>query len=104
MGYSIVYLADASVDLKRLYSEIVAAAGFRIADDYVAGLIAFIRALETFPERGTVRISRIPGLRIIGYKRSVSVAFVVTGNDVVIIGIFRRGQNIDDEILRKRAR
>ena len=44
--------------------------------------ISFIEGLETFPERGTVRESRITGLRIIGYRRSVSVAFSVRGDDV----------------------
>ncbi len=102
MGHRIVYLSDATLDLNRIYSEIAAAAGSRTADRFFVGLIAFIRALETFPERGSVRSSLIPGLRIIGYRHSISLVFIVRGNDVVIVGVFRRGQNISDEILVER--
>lgn len=102
MEHRIVYLSDATLDLNRIYAEIAAAAGFPIADRFFVGLIAFIRSLETFPERGTVRRGRIPGLRIIGYRHSVSLAFVVRGNSVLIVGVFRRGQNISDEILAGR--
>ncbi|MBB4479988.1 plasmid stabilization system protein ParE [Rhizobium etli] len=67
-------------------------------------VITFIEALATFPERGTVREGRIPGLRIIGYRRSVSVAFSVRGDDVIILGVFARGRNITEEILAERER
>jgi toxin ParE1/3/4 len=50
-----------------------------------------------------VREGAIPGLRIIGYRRSVSVAFTVTGEDVFVLGVFARGRNITKEILEKRG-
>ncbi|SFB02807.1 ParE toxin of type II toxin-antitoxin system, parDE [Rhizobium sp. NFR07] len=102
MAYRIVYLPDAVADLDKLYLDISLAAGAKTADDFLEGVIAFIYALEMFPARGTVRDSRIPGLRIIGYRRSISVAFSVRGDDIVILGVFRRGQNISDQILEGR--
>ena len=65
-------------------------------------MITFIEGLETFPERGTIRESRVPGLRIIGYRRSVSVVFLVRGDDVFILGVFARGRDITEEILEER--
>lgn len=82
MAYRIIYHPQAEAELDSLYADIAAQAGDRNAGDYVDGVITFIEGLETFPERGTIRESRVPGLRIIGYRRSVSVAFLVRGDDV----------------------
>jgi toxin ParE1/3/4 len=68
----------------------------------VDGVMTFIEGLEASPQRGTIRESPIPGLRIIGYKRSVSVAFSVRGDDVLILGVFARGRDITEEILKER--
>jgi len=102
MTYRIIYHPKAEAELDRLYADIAVEAGGRIAGDFVDGVITFIEALETFPERGTVRESAIPGLRILGYRRSVSVAFSVRQDDVIILGVFARGRDINDELLEER--
>lgn len=102
MPYRIIYHPQAEAELDTLYTEIAMQAGDRIAADYVDGLITFIEGLETFPERGTIRESPIPGLRIIGYRRSISLAFSVRGGEVLILGVFARGRDITDEILEER--
>ncbi|CDZ67832.1 Hypothetical protein NGAL_HAMBI2605_61130 [Neorhizobium galegae bv. orientalis] len=102
MAYRIIYHPKAEAELDKLYADIALEAGARIAGDYVEGMITFIEALDTFPERGTVRESAIPGLRIIGYRRSISIAFSVRGDDVFILGVFARGRDINDEILEER--
>ncbi|MET3858729.1 type II toxin-antitoxin system RelE/ParE family toxin [Rhizobium sp. OAE497] len=102
MAYRIIYHPEAEAELDRLYADIALEAGDWTAGDYVDGVISFIEGLETFPERGTVRESRITGLRIIGYRRSVSVAFSVRGDDVFILGVFARGRDVTDEILEGR--
>ncbi|MBY3180333.1 type II toxin-antitoxin system RelE/ParE family toxin [Rhizobium sp. 25PS6] len=84
MAYRIIYHPKAEAELDKLYADIAVEAGTGIAGDFVHAVITFIEALETFPERGTLREGRIPGLRIIGYRRSVSVAFTVSGNNVSI--------------------
>ncbi|MGR8923099.1 type II toxin-antitoxin system RelE/ParE family toxin [Rhizobium leguminosarum] len=102
MAYRIVYHPKAEAELDKLYADIAVEAGTGIAGDFVHAVMTFIEALETFPERGTVRESRIPGLRVIGYRRSVSVAFSVSGGDVNILGVFARGRDITDEVLEER--
>ncbi|WP_313601952.1 type II toxin-antitoxin system RelE/ParE family toxin [Rhizobium sp.] len=102
MSYRIIYTPETEAELDTIYDHIAAAAGTRIAGDFVDGIITFIEGLQTFPARGTIRESSIPNLRIIGYRHSVSIAFVVQGNEVVILGVFRRGQNITSEILKAR--
>lgn len=102
MTYHIGYHEKAEAELDKLYEDIALQAGLEIAGDYVGGLIDFIESLTTFPQRGTVREGKIPGLRIIGYRRSVSVAFFVKQNNVTILGVFHRGQNITQELLEER--
>lgn len=102
MAHRIVFHTQAETELDKLYADIAAKAGFRIAGDFVDGILTFIDALTTFPKRGTVRESRIEGLRIIGYKRSISVAFVVRGDNVLILGVYAPGRDIDDAVLRER--
>ena len=97
MRYRIVYHEKAEGDLDELYEHIALRAGVTIAGNYVGGILDFIDGLKTFPERGTVRESNIPGLRIIGYRRSISIAFAVTEDRVMILGVFHRGQNISLE-------
>lgn len=103
MAYRILYHPKAEAELDKLYADIAVEAGTRVAGDYVDGVITFIETLDTFPERGTVRDSSVPGLRIIGYRRSVSVAFAVQGDDVLVLGVFARGRDINDEILEDRS-
>lgn len=103
MAYRIIYHPEAEAELDRLYGDIALEAGEQRAGNYVDGLLSFIESLETFPERGTVRANCIPDLRIIGYRRSISVAFSVRGNDVLILGVFARGRDITDELLEQRG-
>lgn len=102
MTYRIIYHPKAEAELDKLYDDLATEAGSVIAGDYVDGVITFIEALNIFPERGTVRTGAIPGLRIIGYRRSISVAFTVIGEEVLILGVFARGRDITDEVLEGR--
>jgi toxin ParE1/3/4 len=58
--------------------------------------------MAEFPERGTVRDGPVPGLRIIGYRRSLSIAFVVQEERVVILSFFYNGRLATTEILEER--
>ncbi|WP_319023043.1 hypothetical protein [Mesorhizobium sp. B1-1-8] len=42
------------------------------------------------------------GLRIVGYRRAVSIAFAVESERVLILGIFYGGRNITPELLGER--
>lgn len=44
----------------------------------------------------------MPGLRIVGYRRAVSIAFAVESEQVLILGIFYAGRNITPELLENR--
>ncbi|MDX8443286.1 MULTISPECIES: type II toxin-antitoxin system RelE/ParE family toxin [Mesorhizobium] len=102
MEYRIVFHASAEAELEQLYDEIAERASPAVAWDFVAGIRDHCLGLSTFPQRGTERVEIMPGLRIIGYRRAVSIAFAVDGERVLILGIFYAGRNITPELLEER--
>jgi toxin ParE1/3/4 len=84
-------------DLMAHYLQIAAEAGRERAGAYIGRIEAACMALATFPERGTVRAHIHPGLRIIGFERSVSIAFIVHDGIVDILRILPRGMDFPDD-------
>ena len=65
-----------------------------IARHFVAGIIAHCRKLGLFPHRGTKRDDLRPGIRTIGYRRRVTIAFKVDQDVVTILRVFYAGRDI----------
>ena len=66
-----------------------------IADRFTGAIVDYCEKLETFPHRGTRRDDLRPGLRTIGFRRRVTIAFAVEADAVTIIGIFYGGQDFE---------
>ena len=67
------------------------------ADGYVGRIIDFCNGLSTFPLRGTQRDDLLSGLRVTGFERRVTIAFIVTAEAVLIEGIFYGGRDFEAE-------
>jgi toxin ParE1/3/4 len=102
MRHEIILHDKAREEIEHLYDYIADHAGPSMAWDYVGGLREFLEGLAEFPERGTVRDGPVSGLRVIGYRRRTSVAFVVDPGKVIILGIFHGGRLIDEKALLAR--
>ncbi|MDG4879430.1 type II toxin-antitoxin system RelE/ParE family toxin [Mesorhizobium sp. WSM4935] len=102
MEYRIVFHAKAEAELEQLYDDIAERASPAVAWNFVAGIRDHCLGLSTFPQRGSERVEIMPGLRIIGYRRAVSIVFAVDGERVLILGIFYAGRNITPELLEER--
>ncbi|MER8678347.1 type II toxin-antitoxin system RelE/ParE family toxin [Mesorhizobium sp. M0615] len=102
MEYRIVFHPKAETELDQLYDD--------IADPCVAGDRLEFRSrhrdhflsVSTFPQCGTERVEIMPGPRVIGYRRALSIAFAVDADRVVILGVFFAGRNITAELLEGR--
>ena len=81
-------LAERHID--SLHEYIATHSGEECADSYVGRIVEFCNSLATFPLRGTQRDDLLPGLRVTGFERRVTIAFVVTAEAVLIEGILRR--------------
>ncbi|MDG4880292.1 type II toxin-antitoxin system RelE/ParE family toxin [Mesorhizobium sp. WSM4884] len=71
MEHEVVFHPQAKVELEELYEHISERASPAVAWNFVAGIRDHCRSLSTFPARGTERTEIMPGLRIVGYRRTV---------------------------------
>ena len=81
----------AQQDLVRIFDVIAELAGPRIGAAYVEKLMAHCLTFDLASERGARRDDIRPGLRIIGYRRRVTIAFTVSDTQVVILRVFYGG-------------
>mgnify|MGYP000090664840 CR=1 FL=1 len=78
--YRIRLTREAESDLVDIYRFVRRrSASNTIARRYTGRIRGFLEGLETFGERGTIHEQIRPGLRVIGFERRISVAFVVEG-------------------------
>ena len=98
-GYKVVFDWRAQQELTELYDYIHDESGADRAASFVADIRDYCLGFATFPERGTLREDIAPGIRIVGYRRRVSIAFRVSGEQVLILGIFYGGRNIEPGVL-----
>ncbi|PBB90850.1 addiction module toxin RelE [Mesorhizobium sp. WSM3864] len=95
---TVVYTLDPGDDLDRIYTFIAQASNPILADRYDARIRAFCERLEHGSERGTRRDDVRPDLRVVGFERRITVAFVVEPERVVILRLFYGGANWSDEL------
>ncbi|MBQ9353630.1 type II toxin-antitoxin system RelE/ParE family toxin [Phyllobacterium sp.] len=102
MDYKVVFHPRAEQELVELYDYIRANANPERAQAFLAGIRDCCLGLATFPKRGSIRDDIMAGVRIIGYRRSVSIAFAVRSDRVLILGVFYGGRDITADLLQNR--
>jgi toxin ParE1/3/4 len=102
-AFSVVFSPAAAEDLTSIGDHIAGASSRSIADNFVERLIAYCEGLSRAPHRGTVRDENRPGLRMIGWRRTITIAFAVDdeARRVDIAGIFYRGRNAVGELTKR---
>lgn len=84
-------------DLVALYQYIAENSSPNRAAAYIGRIEHACMSLADFPFRGTKRDDLHPGVRIIGFERRVSIAFVVEGERVRILRIFYGGRDFPED-------
>ena len=102
MKYEVRFSQRAEDDLVEVLSIIVERAGEQVAPRYVDTLVAYCMSFENFPHRGS-RSDVRSGLRLVGFRRRATIAFIVRSNRVVIVPIFHRGRKVDLKDLPSQA-
>jgi toxin ParE1/3/4 len=90
---TVIYAPRAQVDLDSIFRWLSDRAGTAAALRYLRRIRKACVSLELVAERGTQYPQFRPGLRIIGFERRVTIAFVVTPDEVRILRVFYGGQN-----------
>lgn len=81
----------AAADLDGIYDMIADAAGPHMALSYTLRIHRACMRIDLASERGTRRDDIRPELRILGFERRVTIAFVVLPERVTILRIFYGG-------------
>lgn len=97
--YRVVFRREALQQLEDLYDFIADAGSPANAADFTESIVTFCEGLSDFPYRGVAREDLRPGLRTIGFRKRVVIAFAVLNETVAIIGIFYGGRD-HERILR----
>ena len=70
-------------------------AGVAVARRYRQAIVDHCLGLKAFPNRGRSRDDLRAGLRTIVFRGRVTVAYVVTGDEVQVTAIVGRGRDIE---------
>ena len=89
------YSARATRQLENLYDYVARASSPDRAQTFVSSIVDYCDRLVASPYRGTKRDDLRSGLRIIGFRRRVTIAFSVTDESVVILGVSYRGRSFE---------
>ena len=98
----VIFTPLAERHINSLHDYIAEHASEERADGYVGRIVDFCKGLSTFPLRGAQRDDLLSGLRVTGFERRVTIAFIVTADAVLIEGIFYGGRDFEAEF-RDRA-
>jgi plasmid stabilization system protein ParE len=96
-AWRLVFSRRALADLDAIYDWIAENAGPKTAERYTDRLRAFGLRLTHYPMRAEVRDYILPGVRLIGFEKSVTLAFIVDDarEEVRILRLLYRGQQIE---------
>lgn len=89
----VVFAPEAEGDLIELYDWISGEASPTVALGYIERIEAFCGRMSIGSERGHLRNDIRPNLRIVGFERRLTIAFVVGVDTVTILRVFTAGRD-----------
>lgn len=92
--YKVIFLPDAEARLGQIEAYIAERSSPAIAERFVAALVDRALKLDRFPLRGTPRDDLMKGLRTIVHRRTVTIAYVVDGDEVEVTDFLYRGEDV----------
>lgn len=96
--YPVAFAPEAAGDLVALYEWIADEASPVVALAYLERVEAFCHRLGLGSQRGHLRADIRAGLRIIGFERRLTIAFMVDESRVTVLRVFTRGRNWEESI------
>jgi plasmid stabilization system protein ParE len=92
--YEVIFLPHAERRLGAIEAFIAEHSSPAIAERFVASLVDRALRLDSFPSRGTPRNDLMRGLRTIVHRRTVTIAYVVQGDEVATTDFLYRGEDV----------
>ena len=92
--FRLVVTSQARQQFRELRRSIASVSGSEVtARNYMRALTDYIEQLPNFPQRGQAFSLHHPGMRIIGFRKTLLIAFLVTDDSVVILSILSTRQS-----------
>jgi toxin ParE1/3/4 len=95
MMYRVEFTSRAQADLYGLFDYLADRFDLINAQRYVGQIERTCLSLGTMPNRGMERFDLRPGLRTMGFRRRVTIAFRVRGDSVSILRILYGGRSAE---------
>jgi len=95
LNYRIVLAPEAHGQLDELYDYIAAQASASTALRFIDAILDRLELLKDFPDAGARRDDILRGLRTLGFRRRMTIAYVVESSQVLILGVFYGGQDFE---------
>lgn len=89
----VVFSPEAQHDLLQIHDWIAERAGIDIALAYLDRLEAYCLGFEFSPHRGHRRDDIRHGLRVVGFERRITIAFIVDADVVTVLRLYYAGRN-----------
>ncbi len=99
MNYRVILTPSARQNLLAIADYISAESSDAIAADFCNALLLECESFSVFPKRGSVRGDVRSGMRVISFRKRVSVAFEVTEDAVNILAFWYAGRNWTSALL-----
>ncbi len=93
---NVVFAPEAREDLIALYGLVATKADLDTAISYIERIEGFCNRFDFASERGQHRDDIRPGLRIVGFEKRLTIAFIVSDTTVSILRVFYGGQNWEE--------
>lgn len=93
-AYTVVFTPEAQHQLLALYRYIAQRGAPLTAQRYTNAIVSTCEALANFPMCGVSRDDIRPGLRLTHHKKRTVIAFTVSEQTVIILGVLYGGQDI----------
>ncbi|MDD7541654.1 MAG: type II toxin-antitoxin system RelE/ParE family toxin [Mobiluncus porci] len=97
----VIFTPEAFEDLAAINLYLSQVTFLERADGYVDDIIAECYSLGEIPVRGISRDDIRSDLRILGFRRSAAIAFLLEEDAVVIMGVFYGGQDFESKIMTR---
>ena len=92
--FRLVVTGPARRQFRELRRSIASISGSEVtARNYMRALTDYIEQLPDFPLRGQAFSLHHPGMRIIGFRKTLLIAFLVTDDSVVVLSVLSTRQS-----------
>jgi len=95
VSHRLVLAPEAREQLDDLYDYIAGEASPAAARQFTDAIVDRLDLLRDFPNVGAPRDDVLPGLRTLGFRRRVTIAYVVEPAQVLVLGVYYGGQDFE---------